>query len=272
MSELAWLNPADPEQPFPPLEAALKEPDGLLAAGGGLEPSRLLSAYRQGIFPWYETGQPILWWSPDPRAVLFLNEFKLHRSLRKALRNKGFSVDLDTDFAAVVGACAAPRGDTRGTWITREMQRAYIRLHTLGHAHSVEVRDAQGVLVGGLYGVAIGRVFFGESMFSRVNDASKIALTTLACQLDAWGFPLIDCQQDTAHLARFGARPIARRAFARLLDAYCGQPGPGRWVLDEQLHADVWQPGMGRDMDTGGPRGGIASRSDKPAGTDRPGG
>ncbi|AOU98006.1 leucyl/phenylalanyl-tRNA--protein transferase [Acidihalobacter yilgarnensis] len=256
MTQLAWLDPGDPGQPFPSLDQALTEPDGLLAVGGGLEPERLLNAYRHGIFPWYEASQPILWWSPEPRTVLFLKHFRLHRSLRKTLRNGDYRVTLDTDFSAVIQACAAPRGASRGTWITAEMQQAYMQLHQLGHAHSVEVRTADGTLIGGLYGVSIGRVFFGESMFSRVRDASKIALASLACQLDTWGFPFIDCQQDTAHLESFGARPIRRRAFAALLDIHCTQPGPGApWVFDSSLCVDTWRPGNTTDARVAGING-----------------
>ncbi|WP_275287025.1 leucyl/phenylalanyl-tRNA--protein transferase [Halomonas elongata] len=216
---LPWL----PERPigFPPVDTALDEPGGLLAAGGDLSPAWLLAAYRRGIFPWYSEGQPVLWWSPDPRMILLPGEVRIRRSLAKRLRNGGFRITADTAFDAVVSACAAPRRDHPGTWITDEMHAAYGRLHDLGAAHSVEVwRD--GVLVGGLYGVALGPVFFGESMFSRVADASKIALVALARSMARGGGRLIDCQMHTAHLASLGARDIARAEFIGYLEQWLG--------------------------------------------------
>jgi len=198
---------------FPSIDRALEEPNGLLAAGGDLSPERLLSAYRQGIFPWYGAGQPILWWSPDPRMVLYIAELKVPRSLRRTVAKARFEIRVDTAFEEVIRSCAEPRPLQDGTWITPAMIAAYERLHRLGFAHSVEAwRD--NALVGGLYGIAIGRMFFGESMFARETDASKVALVHLAGILAERRMPLIDCQQDTAHLARFGARPIARRLFA----------------------------------------------------------
>ena len=227
---IPWL-PAEPI--FPPLDAALAEPNGLLAAGGDLSPQRLVAAYAQGIFPWYSRGEPILWWSPDPRMVLFPAEIRISRSLAKTLRNKDYAVSLDTAFAEVIAACAgAPRDGQAGTWITAEMQAAYRRLHELGFAHSVEVR-MEGKLVGGLYGVAIGRAFYGESMFARARDASKIALAHLGVQLRRLGFGIIDCQMETAHLASLGARPIPRREFRALLDRLVPEGAvPGRWPAD----------------------------------------
>jgi leucyl/phenylalanyl-tRNA--protein transferase len=199
---------------FPPIDSALVDPDGLLAAGGDLSAPRLLDAYRRGIFPWYSDGQPILWWSPDPRTVLYVAEFKAPRSLRKVAKQRRFETTVDRDFAAVIAACAAPREGTRGgTWITSEMMNAYIDLHRQGHAHSVEAWS-DGKLAGGLYGIAIGRMFFGESMFARESDASKVALMRLISLLTRLDMPLIDCQQETAHLTRFGARPIPRQVFA----------------------------------------------------------
>ncbi len=243
MIEIPWLPPGRP-QAFPPVDQALDEPNGLLAMGGDLSQARLLAAYRRGIFPWYEEGQPILWWSPDPRMVLFPHEFRMHRSLRKVLRNRGFDIRFDTNFQAVIEACAEPRPGQDGTWITEDMQHAYNRLHMAGHAHSVEVYDEQHRLVGGLYGVAIGRVFFGESMFSRVRDASKAGFATLVCHLQHWGFGLIDCQMETAHLASLGARSIPRSEFVRLLDRYCVEDAPtGHWHIDPKLAVDLWQPG-----------------------------
>lgn len=205
-----WLHG---DAPFPPIECALDDPSGLLAAGGDLSPRRLLSAYSLGIFPWFSDGQPILWWSPDPRMVLFVDEFKMSRSLRRSAAKRRFDVRVDTAFGAVIEACAAPRAERRGTWITAEMVDAYVRLHRLGYAHSVEswVGDT---LAGGLYGVSIGKMFFGESMFARETDASKIALVHLVDMLKRNDMPLIDCQQDTAHMARLGARTISRREFA----------------------------------------------------------
>ena len=208
---LAWLRP---DAPFPPLSAALVEPNGLLAAGGDLSPERLIAAYRRGIFPWYSAGQPILWWSPDPRMVLYVDEFQTSQSLAKRVRRREFEVRVDTAFRDVIDSCAAmPRAGQRGTWITSEIADAYCELHRRGIAHSVESwRDGQ--LCGGLYGMAVGRMFFGESMFARATDASKVALVHLVALLRQLAVPLIDCQQETAHLASFGARPIARATFA----------------------------------------------------------
>lgn len=212
------LRPGDPPDAFPPLEQALTEPDGLLCAGGDLSPARLLEAYRRGIFPWYSEGQPILWWSPDPRAVLFPGEFRTSRSLARTLRNRGFVTRVDRAFAEVVAGCADPRLRPEGTWISPEMQAAYLELHRLGHAHSVEAWLA-GRLVGGLYGVALGKVFFGESMFSIERDASKVALARLVEESAARGVELIDCQVTSAHLESLGARCIPRARFGALLSA-----------------------------------------------------
>jgi leucyl/phenylalanyl-tRNA--protein transferase len=197
----------------------MAEPNGLLAIGGDLSPARLLAAYRRGIFPWYGPGQPILWWCPDPRAVLYPDSVRISRSLAKVLRRGRLQVTVDRDFDAVVQACAEPRPGQDGTWITRQMATAYGRLHRLGVAHSVEVRE-QDRLVGGLYGVALGEVFFGESMFSRVPDASKVALVALA----RMGFRLIDCQVPSAHLARLGAKEISRATFLAQLRDWCESP------------------------------------------------
>ena len=243
MIPLPWLDPQSPEQAFPPVEQALREPNGLLAVGGDLHPLRLLNAYRHGIFPWYEEGQPVLWWSPDPRSVLFIREFRLRRSMRKRLRNAGLHVTLDKDFVNVMQACSLPRHDQLGTWITPAMIEAYGTLHRMGRAHSAEVWTAEGELVGGLYGLALGRVFFGESMFSQHTDASKIALATLACQLQRWGFELIDCQQTTQHLMSLGAREIPRETFVERLTQDCEKPGhTGHWRLEDGLEVDSWQP------------------------------
>jgi len=214
---------------FPPIDAALDDPNGLLAAGGDLSPERLVDAYRHGIFPWYNGGQPILWWSPNPRMVLFLEEFKLSRSLAKVVRQQRFEIRVDTAFRDVITACAEPRNGQSGTWITPQVIDAYTTLHRQGYAHSIESwRDDQ--LVGGLYGVAIGRMFYGESMFARESDASKVALVKLVAMLKYMEMPLIDCQQETDHLARFGARPVTRRTFAGWLARLIPAPAPTeRW-------------------------------------------
>lgn len=240
---LPWLDPRDDGQPFPAPDRALTAPDGLLAAGGNLSPRRLLRAYRTGIFPWYSPGQPILWWSPDPRLVLFPESINIARSLRKTLRKDLFAVTADAAFPAVIAACAAPRLKTgAGTWITPEMNRAYCRLHRLGYAHSIETWRA-GELVGGLYGVAVGQVFFGESMFSLVSDASKVALVALAAQLRRWGFTLIDCQMRTEHLTRMGAVDLPRATFLQLLERYCALPGwEQRWRIDPDLPVALAAP------------------------------
>ena len=223
---LTWLERDDP---FPPPEKALGEPNGLLCAGADLSVTRLLDAYRQGIFPWYSGDEPILWWSPDPRMVLFCEELKVSRSLAKNIRNKGFEVAIDTAFAEVVKACAEPRKGEAGTWLGPAMRRAYLALHKGGHAHSFETWQ-DGKLVGGLYGVAIGRAFFGESMFSRATDASKVALVALVETLRERGCPMIDCQQRTPLLASLGAREIPRRQFLRRLAALVNYPdNPGNW-------------------------------------------
>lgn len=223
------LDPDDPEAPFPPVDSAEREPDGLLALGGDLHPRRLLNAYRAGIFPWYSDGQPLLWWSPDPRTILFPERLKVSRSLRKSLRNKPFQVTFDTAFEAVIDACAAPRTGESGTWITPDMAAAYHLLHRLGHAHSVEVW-LDDELAGGLYGIAMGQVFFGESMFSRVSEASKVGFVHLVRQLQSRGYRLVDCQVYTAHLVSLGAEEIPRREFCQSLDRWCPHPGnPGSW-------------------------------------------
>ncbi len=223
---------------FPPVERALREPAGLLAAGGKLTPDWLLAAYGRGIFPWYSAGEPILWWSPDPRLILVPDEIRIHRSLRKTLRRRGFEVRLDTAFAEVLRGCAAPRAPGLGTWITAEMQAAYLRMHELGYAHSVECWH-EGVLVGGLYGLALGRAFFGESMFSNETDASKVALAHLARLLATWQYAVIDCQMTTTHLVSMGARELPRELFAGALERWVheGLP-PGRWPADAAAAID----------------------------------
>lgn len=219
MKTLTWLSARDAPQNFPPLEQALDEPAGLLAAGGDLSAARLLAAYRLSIFPWYSPGQPVLWWAPDPREVLFPKEFRASRSLQKALRNRGYRATIDRDFRAVIEGCAAPRAASAGTWITSDMQRAYEDLHERGFAHSIETyRDEE--LVGGLYGVRMGAVFFGESMFSRERDASKIALTHLVRACLQNNIVVIDCQLPSRHLKSLGSRPISRAEFRALVHAH----------------------------------------------------
>lgn len=235
---IPWLDESDPYQPFPDPARALPEPNGLLAVGGCLSVARLLRAYRQGIFPWYSAGDPICWWSPDPRTVIFPQQFWPARSLRKTLRKGLFQISADTAFEAVITACAEPVPGREETWIMPEMARAYRDLHAAGYAHSIEVRQ-DGKLVGGLYGVALGRVFYGESMFSRVSDASKVALSMLCAQLARWQFVVIDCQLPTAHLHRMGACDIPRQRFIELLDCGCeGIQYHGTWHLDADLALD----------------------------------
>ena len=223
---LTWV---EPHQPLPPPETARLEPNGLLAAGRDLSARRLLEAYGQGIFPWYSQGQPVLWWSPDPRMVVFVDEFQPKRSLRKTLRRVqetgAWKVTLDQAFVKVMQACAAPRSGQDGTWITRDIIKAYHALHQAGHAHSVEVWE-QGELIGGLYGVSIGRMFFGESMFTQASDASKCAYAALIAMLRRLGFSMVDCQQSTGHLASLGAREIPRAEFLGRLRLLCRIPGP----------------------------------------------
>jgi leucyl/phenylalanyl-tRNA---protein transferase len=227
---IPWL-PA--ESRFPPLESALSDPNGLLAVGGDLSPQRLLAAYRQGIFPWYSPGDPILWWSPDPRMVLFPEQVRITRSLAKVLRNGDYQIKLDSAFDRVIAACAAmPREGQSGTWITAEMQAAYCHLHRLGYAHSVETWRGDR-LIGGLYGIAIGRAFFGESMFSHATDASKIALIHLCRFLAARSFGIIDCQMETPHLASLGASPLPRSEFVEYVTTFAGHgDAPERWPAD----------------------------------------
>ena len=225
---ITWLRS---DSAFPPIEAALDEPNGLLAAGGDLSPGRVLAAYRRGIFPWFGAGQPILWWSPNPRMVLYVDEFHMSHSLRKRVKRREFEIRVDTAFADVIESCAhAPRRGQLGTWITPAIMDAYRELHAEGFGHSVEAwRD--GELVGGLYGLALDRMFFGESMFATEDDASKVALAGLIEVLRRLDTPLIDCQQETAHLATFGARPIARSVFAAHLNELIHSTAPpAGWI------------------------------------------
>jgi leucyl/phenylalanyl-tRNA--protein transferase len=230
---IPWLHA---DEPFPSIDSALDEPNGLLAAGGDLGPARLLEAYRHGIFPWFSAGQPILWWSPDPRMVLVPPELRITRSLAKVLRNRHYEMRADSAFRAVMAACAEPRAGQHGSWITAEMIAAYALLHDRGIAHSVETW-IDGELAGGLYGVALGRMFFGESMFSRRRDASKIALVCLARELGCRGYGLIDCQMHTPHLASMGARELPRTDFMHLLGELVNYPQqPGKWTITGDFH------------------------------------
>jgi leucyl/phenylalanyl-tRNA---protein transferase len=219
---------ADPNW-FPPLENALREPPGLLAAGGDLRPARLLAAYERGVFPWYSAQQPILWWSPDPRMVLYPKEFHCSRSLRKTLRNGAFSSRVDSDFSATIRACAAPRRGGPDTWLNNDMIASYVQLHELGFGHSIETYES-GQLVGGLYGIQLGQVFFGESMFSLRRDASKVALARLVDECRARDIQLIDCQVASGHLASLGAREVSRSQFAALLRHYARRHPSGSWA------------------------------------------
>jgi leucyl/phenylalanyl-tRNA--protein transferase len=225
---LTWLSRDSLE--FPPLNKAMREPNGLLAAGGDLSAERLIQAYRHGCFPWFQDGQPVLWWSPDPRTVLPPAEVHVSRSLAKVLRQQRYRVSFDQDFVGVLQGCAGPRAYSDGTWITEPMQQAYLRLHELGYAHSVEVWLG-GELVGGLYGLAMGQLFFGESMFSRADNASKVGFVTLVERLKNWGFVLIDCQMPTQHLQSFGARSIPRAEFAEWLERHLDKPTTADWLV-----------------------------------------
>ena len=228
---IPWLRG---DSPFPPVTKAMKSPNGLLCAGGDLSPERIVEAYSRGIFPWFSEGDPILWWSPDPRMVLFPEELRVSRSLRKTVARGTYAVRVDTAFAAVMRECAAPRDGQGGTWIVPEMIAAYTQLHERGIAHSVE-SWLEGELVGGLYGVSLGKVFFGESMFARAPDDSKVALVHLVERLRAADNRVVDCQQATAHLASLGAREIPRSAFAQLLRESIQYPPSG----------ERWTPGKG---------------------------
>ncbi|MEL7449687.1 MAG: leucyl/phenylalanyl-tRNA--protein transferase [Pseudomonadota bacterium] len=230
MIRIRVLKPGCPPDHFPDARDALDDPNGLLAAGGDLSAARLVYAYRHGIFPWYEEDQPILWWSPDPRAVFTPGDLRISRSLRKTLKKGAFRCTFDRAFADVVDACAAPRDDDVGTWITEAMREAYVELHRQGTAHSVECW-LEDELVGGLYGVAVGRLFCGESMFSRVSNASKVALCALSDWLTAWNYALIDCQMPTEHLESLGAREMSRAQFLEQLSA----------LRDHLAAPDAWQ-------------------------------
>lgn len=229
MIRLAQLRMDVPEN-FPDPLQALDDPNGLLAFGGDLSPRRLLAAYRQGVFPWYSQGDPLLWWSPDPRCVFMTDRVHIARRLRRSLHHATWTLTMDRAFTQVIHECAAPREYESGTWITPDMRRAYTRLHELGHAHSLEVWDGEA-LVGGIYGVAVGRAFSAESMFSRASDASKAALLALCRALHGWGFPLLDAQVPNPHLFRMGAIERPRAEYLRALKGLEKQPGPDSWDL-----------------------------------------
>lgn len=233
MPDIPWLeNNGDR---FPDVELALTDPDGLLAVGGELSIARLMNAYSSGIFPWYEEDQPVLWWSPNPRCVLYPDQIHVSRSLKKTLRKTRFKVTFDTAFSDVIALCADLRADQEGTWITSDIMASFQQLHELGIAHSVEVwelNNEKPQLVGGLYGIAMGKVFFGESMFSRRTDASKIALTHLCQQLQSWNFDLIDCQVDSEHLQSLGTTMLARSEFITHITASIDDPQHSNWKHD----------------------------------------
>lgn len=232
---LHWLDPGDENQPFPPAHLAMRNPNGLLAIGGDLSPTRLVRAYSHGIFPWFNPNEPILWWCPDPRAVLIPDQFHLSRSMVKVLRRADFALSMDRAFDAVLEGCAETRADSHGTWLGAEMRQAYRALFDRGLCHSIEVWR-RGQLIGGLYGVALGRIFFGESMFSRATNASKIALSLLTRQLATWDFQMLDCQIASAHLQRLGAAEVPRERFLTQLREALRQPSrTGHWSFDIDL-------------------------------------
>lgn len=245
-ASLVLLDPHASDEPFPPVDLAWDEPNGLLAFGGDLSPTRLVNAYQSGVFPWYNPDEPIYWWCPDPRAVLFPDQFKLSRSLRKSIRNtksKGYQIRFDTDFTGVVKSCAAPRAQSSGTWISHEMLDAYVKLHKLGIAHSVEVWNDKNTLVGGLYGIATGGVFSGESMFRKERDTSKIAFAALAWHIQHWGYSVIDCQIENPHLMSMGAVNIPRKEYLGILKTthFFDQP---EWRFDDTCDLSHWQPNI----------------------------
>lgn len=229
---IPWLSPFNTD--FPDIEQALKDPNGLLAAGGDLSPARLIQAYRHGIFPWYSEEEPILWWSPNPRCVLLPEALHISRSMQKHLRKAGWQLSFDEAFSDVIALCAQTRQHS-GTWISPDIEAAYQQLHQQGIAHSVEVWDANDRLIGGLYGLGIGQLFFGESMFSLTTNASKAAFIGLTLQLQRWGFPLIDCQVYNPHLATLGASEIPRAEFREYIKLYIDSPSHPAWVFDDDL-------------------------------------
>lgn len=239
---LTLLNPNQPDEAFPSPEKAWSEPNGLLAVGGDLSVIRLRNAYYHGVFPWFGDQEPIYWWTPDPRTVIFPENIRITRSLRKSMRNKGYRIAFDEDFRAVIQACSEPRAYASGTWITEEMQDAYCDLHAAGYAHCVGVYSSDNELIGGLYGVATGGIFSGESMFSRAPDTSKMALVALACHVQHWGFSVIDCQLENPHLTSMGAENISRDSFLRLLQQYRDVATRADWRVDQSIDLSRWMP------------------------------
>ncbi len=238
---LPWLDPQNPDAPFPPVESALKEPEGLVAAGGDLKAIRLLRAYHEGLFPWYEEDQPLLWWSPNPRGVLYPKNFIAHKSLLRTIKKNQWKVSFDRSFLDVMRACAEPRSNSRGTWITNDMIAAYTHLHELSHAHSLEVWNESDELIGGVYGISIGTIFFGESMFSRVTDASKVALLYLSAYLDSWGYDIIDTQLPSAHLTSLGGRKMNRDKYLIALSKFTAQSSNrAAWQAPAEIDIQRW--------------------------------
>ena len=238
---LPWLDPHDQDAPFPPARSALTDPEGLIAAGGDLKPERLLRAYHQGLFPWYEEDQPILWWSPNPRGVLYPKDFIAHKSLVRRIKNSRWKITFNHSFLEVMRACAEPRSNSRGTWITEDMIQAYVDLHKLKHAHSLEVWNDSNELIGGIYGISIGAIFFGESMFSRTTDASKVALLYLSAYLDYWGYEIIDTQLPSAHLSSLGGSEISREKYLSMLAKLTQKPcSQSAWNTQPDLDLLEW--------------------------------
>ena len=238
---LPWLDPYDPNAPFPHPQSALKDPEGLVAAGGDLKSARLLRAYHEGLFPWYEEDQPILWWSPNPRGVLYPKDFIAHKSLLRALKKSHWKISYDQSFSEVMKACAEPRNNSRGTWITDDMLEAYTNLHKSNHAHSLEVCSESGELIGGVYGISIGSIFFGESMFSRATNASKVALLYLSAYLDSWGYKIIDTQLPSAHLTSLGGSEITRDNYLSQLQKFTTQPShDNAWKASAEIDIYNW--------------------------------
>ena len=239
--ELTYLEYGAHDEPFPPPEMAWPEPNGLIAIGGDLSPRRLINAYHSGIFPWFNEGEPIYWWNPDPRSVLFPEAIRLSRSLRKSIRNKGYTIAFDRNFKKVIESCAEPRAYSEGTWISPQMQQAYCALHKIGVAHSVEVYNRDDELVGGLYGISSGGIFSGESMFSSERDTSKIAFAALAWYAQYAGYSLIDCQIENPHLVSLGAVNIPRKDYLKILKS-APSAESADWIFDSSVDLSKWVP------------------------------
>lgn len=238
---LPWLDPDDTNSPFPEAKSALKEPEGLVAAGGDLKPKRVLRAYREGIFPWYEENQPILWWSPNPRGVLYPKNFIVHKRFLRTIKNKNWHITFDHSFVEVMKACAEPRINSRGTWITVGMIKAYTELYRLGYAHSFEVWNQKDELIGGIYGIGIGSIFFGESMFSRESETSKVALLYLCAHLDTWNYKIIDTQLASKHLTSLGAIEIDREEYLYILSKRINESvSQSAWSKDSPIDITDW--------------------------------